>query len=60
LVFERTQIHAVFHSTEASTMANKVVGMLTKSIPRLKVDATKPPKSVTTRRPDSPVGFAVG
>jgi hypothetical protein len=36
---------------EASTIDNKVVGILIKSIPRLKVDATNPPKSVTTPPP---------
>ena len=41
----------VFPPTEASTIDNNVVGMLMKSIPRLNVDATKPPKSVTTPPP---------
>jgi hypothetical protein len=37
--------------TEASTIDSSVVGTLMKSTPRLKVDATKPPKSVTTPPP---------
>ena len=37
--------------TEASTIASKVVGILMYAIPRLKVAAAKPPKSVTIPPP---------
>jgi hypothetical protein len=39
-----------FSRLEASTIESNVVGIL-KSIPRLNVEATKPPKSVTTPPP---------
>ena len=38
----------VFPPTEASTIESKVVGILTKSIPLLKVFAENPPMSVMT------------
>ena len=41
----------VFPPTLASTMANRVVGMLMKLMPRLKVEAAKPPRSVTMPPP---------
>src|SRR5690554_3326420 len=40
-----------FPPTEASTMAKREVGILINGRPRLKVEATKPPKSVTTPPP---------
>src|SRR5690606_16693301 len=41
----------VFPPTEASTIDKRVVGTLIKSIPLLKQEATKPPRSVTTPPP---------
>ena len=49
--FKTPKSTPVFPPTEASTMLNKVVGMFTKSIPLLNVEATKPPKSVITPPP---------
>ena len=49
--FSPPKLMPVFPPTAASTALSSVVGMLTKLMPRLKVAAAKPPKSVTTPPP---------
>ena len=49
--FKAPKSTPVLPPTEASTIASRLVGTFIKSIPRIKVEATKPPKSVTTPPP---------
>ncbi len=49
--FSPPKFMPVFPPTLASTMASSVVGMFMKFIPRLNVDAAKPPRSVTIPPP---------
>ena len=49
--FSPPKLIPVFPPTEASTIESSVVGMLMKSMPRLKADAAKPPRSVTMPPP---------
>ena len=49
--FSPLKLIPVLPPTEASTIASKVVGILMYAIPRLKVAAAKPPKSVTIPPP---------
>ena len=49
--FKPLKLKPVLPPKEASTCANSVVGTFMQRIPRLKVEAAKPPKSVTTPPP---------
>ncbi len=49
--FNPLKLIPVFPPTEASTCANKVVGILIHFIPRLKQEAANPPRSVTSPPP---------
>ena len=49
--FSPLKLMPVLPPTEASTIASRVVGMLMKLMPRLKVEAAKPPRSVTMPPP---------
>ena len=49
--FSPLKLMPVFPPTDASTIANKVVGILMNAMPRLNVEAANPPKSVTMPPP---------
>ena len=49
--FNPPKLIPVLPPTDASTIESRVVGMLIKEMPRLKVEAAKPPKSVTMPPP---------
>ena len=49
--FSPLKLMPVFPPTAASTLPRRVVGMLMYSMPRLKVDAANPPRSVTIPPP---------